>query len=214
MMIEARVDIQAENYYSCEITRTLPVRINLVSINGPVGFGIIEALDGREDTLKEYAKIMTSTPSIIDFRVTHSEPTLYWTRAEHEMKNKSIHETILESGSMNRLPIIVEEGFQKHSILSPSQDSFRQVILSLQNRFDKVRIRRLTHTPGSAMGHGLTKRQYDAFKLAYESGYYKIPRAVKLEDISLKLGIKRVALQERLRRIQQKVFADFYDSYF
>jgi len=47
-MIEARLEITAEGYYSCDITRTVPVRVDLVSINGPLGFGIIQSLTGKE----------------------------------------------------------------------------------------------------------------------------------------------------------------------
>ena len=213
-MIEARIDIRAENYYSCEITRSLPIRISLVAINGPVGFGIIEALDGNEETLKEYVKKMTASSNITSFKITHQESTLYWTRAEHEMKHKSIHETILEAGAMTRLPIVIEDGVQRHLVLAPSQDTFRTTIDVLKDRFEEVRIRKVTHMPGSTVSTGLTDKQGMAFKLAHEAGYYEIPRRITLETLSRRLGIKRVALQERLRRVERKVFGDFYDSYF
>ena len=213
-MIEARIDIRAENYYSCEITRTLPVRISLVAINGPVGFGIIEALDGKEVTLKEYVKKMRASSSILDFKITHQEASLYWTRAEHEMMKKSIHETILESGSMNRLPIIIEKGIQRHVILAPSQEAFRKTIDALKKRFDEVRIRKVTNMPGATISTGLTEKQSTAFKLAYEAGYYDIPRRITIENLSERMDIKRVALQERLRRVERKIFRDFYDSFF
>ncbi len=49
----------------------------------------------------------------------------------------------------------------------------------------------------------------DAFSLAMNSEYYAIPRKVKLDDIAQKLGIKRVAMQERLRRAELKIFEKF-----
>ena len=76
-MIQAILRIASENYYSCELTRKIPVRVLLIAINGPEGYGIIESLDGTEKPLKQYAKFMRKSSDIIEFDVTHKSEDQY-----------------------------------------------------------------------------------------------------------------------------------------
>jgi hypothetical protein len=48
----------------------------------------------------------------------------------------------------------------------------------------------------------LTDRQRKALRLAYEMGYFEIPRTADLDDIAAELGITASSLSERLRRAQ------------
>ena len=73
-MIEARLEITAEGYYSCDLTRKIPVRVDLVSINGPLGFGIIQSLSGKEKPLSDYVRALKKSSSIVEVRVTHESP--------------------------------------------------------------------------------------------------------------------------------------------
>lgn len=212
-MIEAQLQISSERYYSCEITRTLPVRVHLVAINGPVGFGIIEALDGREKTLVRYVESMRKSESVLNLEITYATPTLYWTRARHDLKGQSIHETILESGCMNRLPIIIQSGLQHHTVLAPSQEAFAKMYEALVMRFTNVRIRRISRSPGERFLPRLTRKQAEAFRAAFHSGYYEIPRETTAEALGVELGIGRVAMQERLRRAERAILQEYADNY-
>lgn len=49
---------------------------------------------------------------------------------------------------------------------------------------------------------GLTDRQRKALRIAYEMGYFEIPRTASLDDIAAELGITASSLSERLRRAQ------------
>ena len=53
-------------------------------------------------------------------------------------------------------------------------------------------------------------KQLEAINLSVEMGYYEIPRKLTLEQMGEKLGIKRVAMQERLRRAENKILKKFY----
>ncbi len=208
-MIEAVLRIASENYYSCEITRTIPVRISLVAINGPEGFGIIESLDGTEIPLKRYAKTMKRSESILEFEVTHKSETQYWTRAVHSMKDKSILETVLESGCMTKLPIIISNGKQTHTILSPTQMEFRRMFDNLKSRFTSVELERLRRYPSSISNPILSAKQEEAFRIAWMRGYYEIPRKSEIKYLATEIGIKRVAFQERLRRAEKAIVREF-----
>ena len=211
-MIEAVLQISSENYYSCELTRSIPVQVSLVTINGPEGFGIIESLDGTEKPLKKYVKFMKQSSSISEFVITHRSLHEYWTRAVHKIKDKSIHDTVLESGCMTRLPIIITGGSQFHTILAPSQQEFLQMFNSLKERFTTVKIERIRRYASGMTPQILTQKQSDAIAIAFASGYYEIPRLCEVQDIAKRLGIKRVAMQERLRRAERALVKEFIQS--
>jgi len=208
-MIEGILRIASENYYSCELTRSIPVRVSLVTINGPEGFGIIDSLDGTERPLKKYVKFMRQSSSISEFEVTHKSDQQYWTRAVHNIKGNSIHDTVLESGCMTRLPILIANGSQYHTILAPSQLEFSQMFSKMKERFTTVKIERIRRHPSGMTSPILTRKQSDAVALSFSYGYYEIPRQCEVQDIAEVLGIKRVAMQERLRRAERAIMREY-----
>lgn len=208
-MIEAVLQIASEKYYSCELTRKIPVRINLVTINGPEGFGIIESLDGGEAPLRKYIKFMKRSSSILEIEITHKSKLQYWTRAVHSIEGASIHDTILENGCMTKLPIIISRGSQFHTILAPTQDEFTKMFDSLKERFSSVKIKRIRRYPTGIVAPLLTAKQTEAVGLAYVRGYYEIPRKCEIQEIAKEVGIKRVAMQERLRRAERAILKEF-----
>ncbi|NHI90240.1 MAG: hypothetical protein EAX87_12010 [Candidatus Thorarchaeota archaeon] len=212
-MIEAKLEITAEGYYSCDLTRKIPVRVVLVSINGPLGFGIIQSLNGKERSLQDYVSGLEQSPSIVDVVVTHRNQEQLWTKVTHKMKGKSIHETILESGCMSRFPIVIEGGKQIHHILSPSQSAFKVAFDNLRRNFSKVRVLSVRQSPGGSFGPNLTAKQFEAVKLAISHGYYEMPRQSDVEFLAKKLSIKRVAMQERLRRAERTIMHQFESEY-
>jgi predicted DNA binding protein len=212
-MIEAKLEITAEGYYSCDLTRKIPVRVDLISINGPLGFGIIQSLNGEEKTLTNYVRGLRQSPSIVEVRVTHKTPEQYWTEVTHKLKSKSIHETILESGCMSRFPIVIQGGTQIHHLLAPDQDAFRLAFNTLRSRFSKVSVLNVRRSPRGSLGPGLTHKQLDAIKLAISNGYYDIPRGSEINTLAKKLKIKRVAMQERLRRAERTIMQKFAEEY-
>jgi DNA-binding CsgD family transcriptional regulator len=71
------------------------------------------------------------------------------------------------------------------------------------------RVHRLTHDgEPEPPGDGLTDRQYEALRTAYQLGYFDIPRRASLEDIAAELGISSSSVSERLRRAQTKLIQE------
>jgi hypothetical protein len=78
-------------------------------------------------------------------------------------------------------------------------DAFR----SFWVRNDCFSLRRLTHDGDpEPPGDGLTDRQQEALRTAYEMGYFGIPRGASLDDVAAELGVSASSLSERLRRAQ------------
>ena len=209
MTVICEVEVSSEQYYSCFLTSRIPARVSIMTINGEAGFGIVEALDQNEESIQMYIEELDRSPNTQSVIVTHRSPDAYWTRVVHKVDGPSIYDTILQSGCMTYLPIIVEKGIQTHRVIAPSRDVLSKMLHLLRERFDYVRIKRIRTTPSLSTGPDLTPKQAEAFDLAWQSGYYKMPRTCKIEDLSEKLGIKRVAMQERLRRAEIRIFRDY-----
>ena len=212
MVLQCTIEIGAEDYYSCDLTRKIRVRVTLVTIHGDTGFGITESPTGDEEAIKDYIEGLESSPSIKEVNILYKSQDAYWTRVVHRLSKPSIHETILDSGCMTRLPIVVEHGLQYHTILAPSQDTLSELIRSLRKRFPHVRIKRLRSQPTSSFRVILTEKQQEAFLLAFQSGYYEMPRKSRIDQMCKKLGIRRVAMQERLRRAEKRIISEFAET--
>lgn len=212
MVVQCLIEVSSEHYYSCELTQRIPVRVSIVAINGDTGFGILEPLIEDENSLEMYVNQLRGSSSIVSVDVTYKSPKAYWTRVVHKMNGPSIHDTILQEGCMSFLPIVVERGFQLHTVLAPSREILSSLLHVLRRRFTMVRIRRISSTPSVLTQEILTEKQKVAFNLAFESGYYSIPRSCKIEALAMKLGIRRVAMQERLRRAELRILSTYYDG--
>jgi predicted DNA binding protein len=214
-VLKSKIAISSEKYYSCEVSKKLPIRISVITVNGPEGLGFVEALDKKKETLDEFVRLMKNSDQVIDIIITYKGPLRYWNKVIHKLDFPSINASIIESGSMSILPITIEDGIQYHNILSPNPDSFRKLLTNLQERFTDVNIRALSSKPTETMQDFLTDKQYETIMLAHRRGYYKIPKKITLEELGEELGIRRVACQERLRRAEQKII-NFYvqDSLF
>jgi len=57
-------------------------------------------------------------------------------------------------------------------------------------------------------GEGLTDRQDEALRTAYEMGYFEIPRRASLDEIATELGISASSASERLRRAQTRLIEE------
>jgi predicted DNA binding protein len=56
---------------------------------------------------------------------------------------------------------------------------------------------------------GVTEKQRRALEIAFEMGYYAVPRDVDLRSVGKQLGVSRQAVSERLRRAHEMLVADF-----
>lgn len=57
-------------------------------------------------------------------------------------------------------------------------------------------------------GDGLTDRQTEALRTAYEMGYFEVPRGASLDAVAAELGISASSLSERLRRAQTELIEE------
>jgi predicted DNA binding protein len=82
----------------------------------------------------------------------------------------------------------------------PSRDAVTAFHDACREKGIAVTVTRISERPGSAAQSELTSKQHEALLVAYERGYFDIPREVTLTDLAEQLGISTQALSQRLRR--------------
>ncbi|WP_313691893.1 helix-turn-helix domain-containing protein [Halorarum halobium] len=71
------------------------------------------------------------------------------------------------------------------------------------------RLHRLTRDgEPESPGDGLTDRQHEALRTAYELGYFDVPRRTSLDAVATELGISASSASERLRRAQSRLIEE------
>ena len=84
-------------------------------------------------------------------------------------------------------------------------DAFRE----FWQRNGGFRLHRLTREGESEPpGDGLTDRQREALRTAYELGYFDIPRGASLAEVAAELEITASSVSERLRRAQTQLIEE------
>ncbi|MDS0260452.1 helix-turn-helix domain-containing protein [Haloarcula sp. S1CR25-12] len=88
------------------------------------------------------------------------------------------------------------------------RDAFEQ-FRAFWQRNTGFRLHRLTRAGESEPpGDGLTDRQREALRTAYEMGYFDIPRGASLAEVAAELDIAASSVSERLRRAQTQLIEE------
>jgi len=102
---------------------------------------------------------------------------------------------------------VVPDGWRQTGWFA-DRDAFSKFSSFWQRNAD-FRLHRLTQDGESEpAGDGLTDRQYEALRIAYERGYFDIPRRASLEDVAGELDISPSSVSERLRRAQTQLIEE------
>ena len=89
-----------------------------------------------------------------------------------------------------------------------NREAFDQFRAFWQQNAD-FRLHRLTREgDAEPPGDGLTDRQREALRTAYELGYFDIPRKTALAEVAAELGISASSASERLRRAQTQLIEE------
>lgn len=102
---------------------------------------------------------------------------------------------------------VVADGWRQTGWFA-DRDAF-SAFSSFWRRNAGFRLHRLTRDGESEPpGDGLTDRQHEALRIAYERGYFDIPRRASLEEVAEELDIAPSSVSERLRRAQTRLIEE------
>jgi predicted DNA binding protein len=103
----------------------------------------------------------------------------------------------------------LEDGVVEWVVVAPDGAALTGLIKDLESMGCEVKTKRITQLKDS---RELTKHQRRALRLAYELGYYDIPKRVNLEKLAERMEISKAALDTILRRAQRKLIEERMSS--
>ncbi len=86
-------------------------------------------------------------------------------------------------------------------------NAFTELLSENDVSFQLERLHEITN-PRTGEQYGLTPKQQEAVTVAWDSGYYDLPRSASMEDIADELGITAQSVSDRLRRAQYTLIAN------
>lgn len=115
------------------------------------------------------------------------------------------YDAVLASGCSYSSQCYSKKGFEAYSLFAEEPS----VITALLNELDQIGEVKIFSVKNASSEKSdrfnLTPKQREALVSAISSGYYSWPKKVNLDELAGKLGKKRRALQENLRKAEGKV---------
>lgn len=132
---------------------------------------------------------------------------------------KGFEETLLEAhlatnGCLSLPPLSYVDGTKQAKVLALEPASLTNIYDDLRSETSvTVRSKRAVqslHPEVPLVGLDdvfptLTNRQFEAFRMAHEGGYYEIPRRLTTADLGARLGVDRRTAEDHLRRAENKI---------
>lgn len=111
------------------------------------------------------------------------------------------------------------DGIEEWRILTSSPRVERFLFETLNDKSDgKFQLRRKVSFDDSKrcneqpIHQNLTRKQWDALRLAHENGYFESPRKVTAEELAAELDITASSFLSRLRRAQREIVSTLLDE--
>ncbi|HEX7391627.1 MAG TPA: helix-turn-helix domain-containing protein [Thermoplasmata archaeon] len=96
------------------------------------------------------------------------------------------------------------DGLVQWNVISPNAAGLKTLVDRVRELGCSATVERVSKL---RTAQELTREQERVLQLAYELGYYEIPRKIKLEKLAKRLEISKATLDVMLRRAQRKVIA-------
>ncbi|MBT7903603.1 hypothetical protein HN587_07100 [Candidatus Woesearchaeota archaeon] len=124
----------------------------------------------------------------------------------------SSYDSVLKNDCFPIGPIVQEKALEIHTLASEKpKDSIK--LLSELSSIGEVKVMSVKDFDEPSVEYSLTQKQLTALTSAFDGGYYKWPRTVKLQDIAKNKNIKRRTFQENLRKAEAKLFPHMIDNF-
>ena len=139
-------------------------------------------------------------------------------RARGEISEDCLCRVFQEFGYVPRVRR-VEEGTVSVTTYVDDRDAVREVVATLREALDRVRLVRLALVAGPESTEqatvdlsALTPKQREGMELAVVRGYFDDAADVSLGELADELGISKSALSQRLRAAQAKLVTDAFEG--
>jgi len=150
--------------------------------------------DFREKLTEKTAQILYEGESLVILNVKEVDP---W-----------ILNTLVKTELLISYPVLVKDGKIRIEAIT-NRSKVDKFLIQLNKKGIKAKIERIGYYYKSTL---LTQRQNEIISLAYQNGFFNIPRKVSLSEFANDLSISKSALSETLRRISKKLAKHYLSS--
>ena len=150
--------------------------------------------DFKEKSTEKTAQILYEGESLVILNVREVDP---W-----------ILNTLVKTELLISYPVLVKEGKIRIEAIT-YRSKVDRFLTQLKKKDIKAKIERIGYYYKSTL---LTQRQNEIINLAYQNGYFDIPRSTSLSEFAKDLHISKSALSETLRRIFKKLANSYLNS--
>ena len=116
--------------------------------------------------------------------------------------------TLVKTELLISYPVLVKEGKIRIEAIT-NRSKVDRFLTQLNKKDIEAKIERIGYFYKSTL---LTQRQNEIVNLAYQKGYFNIPRSISLSEFAKDLNISKSALSETLRRIFKKLANNYLTS--
>jgi predicted DNA binding protein len=124
---------------------------------------------------------------------------------------KTSYDAVLGSGCAITSACYGKAGYETYSLFADEPNEVKKLLGELE-QIGEVKAFSMKNMPKEDNRFGLTSKQQQAIVSAISLGYYQWPKQVNLEELASRLGVKRRALQENLRKAESKVLGRMLDE--
>ena len=150
--------------------------------------------DFKEKSTEKTAQILYEGEDLVILNVREVDP---W-----------ILNTLVKTELLISYPVLVKEGKIRIEAIT-YRSKVDRFLTQLKKKDIKAKIERIGYYYKSTL---LTQRQNEIINLAYQNGYFDIPRSTSLSEFAKDLHISKSALSETLRRIFKKLANSYLNS--
>ena len=150
--------------------------------------------DFKDSLAKKSSQILFEGENLVILNVKEVDP---W-----------ILNTLVKTELLVSYPVLVKKGKIRMEAIT-NRSKVDKFLTQLKNKDIGAKIERIGYYYKSTL---LTQRQNEIVNLAYEKGFFNIPRSISLSLFAKDLKISKSALSETLRRIFKKLANNYLNS--
>jgi predicted DNA binding protein len=179
---------------------------------------IVEAVEVDDPAI--LADWFLDRPAVVDVDAMsyHKDNRVAYLVVELDYDQSEAPEAVLDALTKHQcfptLPITIENGQERFSVIAPSREKLRAAHEALQ-KHGPVEILNLTSPKSTQTLSGLTdiktavnnltNRQREILELAIECGYYESPRKATLSEVAENATVNLSTIGDHLRRTEAKI---------
>ncbi|WP_323190129.1 bacterio-opsin activator domain-containing protein [Halostella sp. PRR32] len=167
----------------------------------------------RGDGIDEFHDALRTDPSVKDVRRLDDSSEGRFYRAEWDENAEPLVYALDDVGA-TILDAVGDDGKWHVRILFPDDESlaeFHDLCAAYDLSFELVRLYKADTTSDPAVQH-LTDEQREVLELAYDQGYFSVPRETSMEELANELDISTNAISKRLRRAHETVLEETFEG--